>query len=203
PCIVMSLSPKDSEILKLHENVKRIPLGHVDQGHTFLNMQETFKMTEKDISECSGKSIPYISQHISLVRLANELTEAVKEGSISFYQARELMRLDDLSERNRLLKYCQNDGATVQVLHDWVQESLRSLPSGAISRPEIPDSSLEHNDPHISRFCEACGKSVEINKIRQVFYCPVCHHSIKEALSEEKERLSSNTPEKDSQDTSS
>ncbi|GAI91288.1 unnamed protein product, partial [marine sediment metagenome] len=73
-------------------------------------------------------------------------------------------------------------------------------PSGASSTPEIPDSSLDHNDPHISRFCEACGKSVEISKIRQVFYCPVCHHSIKEALSEEKERLSSNTPEKDSQD---
>jgi len=157
-------------------------------------------MTEKDIAECSGKSIAYVSQHISLVRLDNELTHAVKEGSISFSQARELMRVDDPSERKRLLLYSQHDGATVQVLQRWVQEYLSS--SAPEPSPEhISDaSSLDHNDPHISRFCEACGKSVEISKIRQVFYCPVCHHSIKNAISEEKNRLSSKTLEKDSQD---
>lgn len=198
PCIVMSLDSRSAEVLKLHENVKRIPLDHVDQGHTFLNMMETFSMSEKDISECSGKSISYISQHISLVRLDNELTKAVKKGSISFSQARELMRIDDPSERNRLLMFCEKDGATVQVLQRWIQEYLSSsTPEPSVEH--IPDDpSLEHNDPHISRFCEACGKSVEISKIRQVFYCPPCHHAIKNAISEEKNKLSQNTPEKDS-----
>ncbi|MBA7477069.1 Nucleoid occlusion protein [subsurface metagenome] len=198
PCIVMSLDSKSAEVLKLHENVKRIPLDHVDQGHTFLNMMETFSMTEKDISECSGKSIAYVSQHISLVRFDNKLIDAVKSSSISFSQARELMRVDDISERNRLLSFVQHDGATVQVLQRWVQEYLRKMSPAIQPNPEIPDSSLEHNDPHISRFCEACGKSVEISKIRQVFYCPVCHHSIKNAISEEKNRISSKSPEKDS-----
>ncbi|MBA7525351.1 Stage 0 sporulation protein J [subsurface metagenome] len=198
PCIVMSLDSKSAEVLKLHENVKRISLDHVDQAHTFLNMIETFGMSEKDIAECSGKSIAYVSQHISLIRHSDQLTSAVKDGSITFSQARELMRISDPSERKRLLIYCQQNGATVHVLQSWVQESLRSLPSESSSRPEIPDSSLDHNDPHISRFCEACGKSVEIGKIHQVFYCPVCHHSIKNAISEEKNRISSKSPEKDS-----
>ncbi|MBA7608979.1 Nucleoid occlusion protein [subsurface metagenome] len=203
PCINMSLDPKSAEILKLHENVKRIPLDHVDQGHTFIMMMKTFEMTEKDISECVGKSIAYISQHVSLIRVDNELTQAVKNKLIPFSHSRELMRIDDPEERNRLLSFCINDGATLQVLQGWVQDSLRSLPSGAISGPEIPDSSPETNDPFVARICEACGKSVDISKIRQVFYCPVCHHSIKNAISEEKNRLSSNTPEKDSQDVPS
>ncbi|MQY78382.1 MAG: ParB/RepB/Spo0J family partition protein [Bacteroidetes bacterium] len=197
PCIFMTLDPKSAEILKLHENVKRIPLDHIDQGMTFIMMMKEFKMTEKSISECVGKSISYISQHVSLVRIDNELTQAVKNNLIPFSHSRELMRINDPEERNRLLSFCINDGATLQVLQRWVQESLRSLPSEAISTPEIPDSSLEHNNPHISRFCEACGKSVEISKIRQVFYCPVCHHNIKNAISEERNKLSSETPEKD------
>ena len=200
PCINMSLDSQGAEVVKLHENSKRVPLGHVSEGYTFLNMFETFGMSEKDISECSGKSVSYVSQHISLVRLGNELTEAVKEGSISFSQARELMRVTDVSERNRFLKYCQQDGATVQTLQRWIQDYLRTTDISPPSNVDIPDQVLEHNDPHISRFCDACGKSVEISKIRQVFYCPACHHAIKSAISDENARLSSETPDKSSED---
>lgn len=195
PTINMDLDPKSAEILKLHENVKRIPLDHVDQGHTFIMMMETFKMTEKDISERVGKSIAYISQHVSLVRVDNELTQAVKDKLISFSQARELMRVSDPEERNRLLSYCMNDGATVQVLQRWIQEYLQNsskLPPSEHS-VSVPDS--DRNDPHISRFCDACGKSTEISKIRTSFFCDTCHSAIKNAISDEKSKLSRNTPE--------
>ncbi len=194
PCIVMTLDSKSAEVLKLHENVKRIPLDHVDQGHTFINMMKTFEMTEKDISECSGKSIAYISQHISLVRLDNELTKAVKECSISFSQARELMRVDDISERNRLLRFCQNDGATIQVLQQWVQNHLRSISNFTPAESAAPDDSPPTQTPYISRDCMACGKSVNIDKIRQVFFCPICCDSILTAIAEERLKLSSKTP---------
>jgi len=203
PCIIMSLDSKSAEVLKLHENVKRIPLDHVDQGHTFLMMQETFEMTEKDISECSGKSIAYISQHISLVRLGNELTEAVKEGSITFSQARELMRVNDKSERRLLFTHCKDSGATVPTLRQWVDEHLRSLETSPPQESSNREFTYGNNSTYISRNCEACGKSINISEICNVFYCPSCHHAIKTAISEEKNRLSSKTPEKDSQDTPS
>lgn len=193
PCIITNLDPKDSEILKLHENVKRIPLDHVDQGHTFIMMMETFNMTEKDISDCVGKSVPYISQHISLVRLGNELTQAVKDKLISFSQARELMRVDDPVERNRLLRYCQEDGATVQVLQRWVLEHLRDISKSPPSDKEIHEPSSDLRDVHISRPCEACEKLTEISKIYQLLLCKHCHTAIKQAISDEKKDISRNT----------
>ena len=196
PCINMSLDPKSAEVLKLHENVKRIPLDHVDQGHTFLMMMDTFQMTEKDIAECSGKSISYVSQHISLVRLDNELTSAVKEGSISFSQARELMRVDDHLERQRLMRYCQEDGATIQVLQSWIQQHLRSLEKTPEQISPSPDSSLSQESSKIAYICEACDKPIQISQIKQVIYCPTCHTAIKNAISDEKKRLSENTTEK-------
>lgn len=193
PCINMSLDPKAAEILKLHENIKRIPLDHVDQGETFIMMMETFDMTEQAIAESVGKSISYISQHISLVRLDNELTRAVKEKRISFSQARELMRVDDVSERNRLLTYCQNDGATVQVLQRWVQDYLRSISLTPPPESDTPELTYHYDDPNSLRICEACGKSVEISHIYQVFYCKSCHFALKQAISEEKKKQPTNT----------
>ncbi len=185
PCIFMSLDPQAAEVLKLHENIKRISLDHVDQGHTFLMMMEKFNMTEDAISKTSGKSKSYISQHISLVKINNELTRSVEDGSISFSQARELMRIDDREERLRLLSFCKNDGATVQVLQGWVHDYKRSLVPAPAAEPESPDQIYESNIPHISRFCNACHKSIELEKIRQVFYCPPCDIAIKSAISEE------------------
>lgn len=198
PCIILNLDLKDSEILKLHENVKRIPLDHVDQGHTFIMMMETFDMTEKDISESVGKSIAYISQHISLVRLGNELTQAVKDKLISFSQARELMRVDDPVERNRLLRYCQEDGATIKVLQQWVQEYFSNISKSPPSEQEIHTPKSDLVDIHVSRPCEACEKLTEISKIYSLLLCKHCHDTIKEAISQEKKDISSESPEKTS-----
>ena len=186
PCINMSLDPLAAEIIKLHENIKRIPLDHIDQGATFIMMQETFKMSEATIAEHVDKSIAYVSQHISLVRLDNELTISVKEKRITFSQARELMRVDDPAERHRLLLYCQHNGATVSVLHGWVQDYLRQPLPTPSPVPVDSDPPTDHNVPHISRFCDACEKSVRIEAIRQVHYCPDCDAAIRNAIAAEK-----------------
>ncbi len=186
PCINMTLDPLAAEFIKLHENIKRIPLDHIDQGSTFIMMQETFSMSEATIAEHVGKSIAYVSQHISLCRLNNELTLSVKEKRISFSQARELMRVDDPAERHRLLLFCQDQGASISVLHGWVQDHLReSTPAPSPESDDTPAPTF-NNDPHISRFCEACDKSVDIAVIRQIFYCPDCHNAIKHAILSEK-----------------
>ncbi len=186
PCLNMSLDPLAAEIIKLHENIKRIPLDHIDQGNTFVMMQETFKMSESVIADHACKSISYVSQHISLVRQDNELTLAVKEKRISFSQARELMRVDDPAERRRLLLFCQHNGASISVLKGWVQDHLRdSTPAPAAESVNTPPPTFDNN-PHVSRFCQACDKSIDISVIRQVFFCPDCDNAIKHAISSEK-----------------
>lgn len=194
PCINMKLDSKAAEVLKLHENIKRVDLDHVDQGHTFQMMIETFGMTEQQVADSVGRSIGYVSQHISLILFENDLARAVKEKRISFSQARELMRVDDPLERNRLLTYCENDGASVQVLKRWVQDYLRTSNQTPVRNDNIPDQTYDHNDHNILRQCEACDKSVDINIIRQVFYCPDCHHSIKQAINEEKQKDTPKSP---------
>ena len=198
PCIIKSLSPEQAEFLKIHENLKRLPPNDVDQGNFFIMLIDEFGMTTQAISEHVGKSRPYVSQRISLVRLYSDLIDSVKDGSISFSQARQLMRLNDPSLRKYYLQSCVNSGVSVYFLTQWIDDQLRKpdpLPPAADSPP---DESTPQNGLYLHRNCESCGNSFEIVNIRHVFFCIDCRKLILDAISENKHRLSSNTPEKDS-----
>ncbi len=198
PCIILSLKDKAAEVIKIHENIKRIPLDHIDQGNTFVMMRDKFSMTEQDISAIVGKSIAYISQHITLVSQDEHLIQSVRERKISFSQARELMMVDDKTERRRLQGYCENDGATVFILKTWVQEYKNSLIKNAPSGDSSPVFSY-HTEPHKEwRSCEACDKPIELKDLRPAFFCQGCHTAIKTAIFNEKSKNPDKNTDKDS-----
>jgi ParB family chromosome partitioning protein len=194
PCIEMSLEDDQAEIIKLHENVKRINLDHVDQGHTFIMLREKFGMTEDAISASVGKSTPYVSQHISLITQDSELAAAVKEGLLTFSQARELLTVKNKSQRRHFQKYCENGGATIDVLKNWIKEYHYQQPDDNPPDSDNTPPNFLHETPKEYRSCEACDKPVEIGDIRQVLYCPACHKAIKDAIFEEKHSNSKKIP---------
>lgn len=192
PCIILSLDDKTAEIVKLHENTKRVPLCHVDQGNTFVMLREKFSMTLYEIALSFGKSPAYVSQHISLISQDNDIADSVRFNRISFSQARELMTVEDKSYRKYLHITCVESGLSVELLRQWIKDHKRGLllsPTSADSADPI--SSLSET-PQYCRPCQACGKPVDIKDIRHVFYCPQCDIALKNAISEENSRLSSN-----------
>ncbi len=200
PCIILGLDDKAAEIVKLHENIKRVPLDHIDQGNTFVMLRDKFSMTEEAISATVGKSIAYVSQHISLVSQDEELIKAVRDKRISFSQARELMQVTDKSERRRLLHYCEKDGATVEVLKEWVKDYKNSLIRNSPSSTAPESIHYEHDRPQDFRLCQACNKAVNISDIRQLFLCPPCEIALKLAISEVKPEPIQNNTHRDAQD---
>ncbi|GAI63521.1 unnamed protein product [marine sediment metagenome] len=191
PCIILNLGDQAAEEVKLHENLKRLPLDHVDQGNTFVMLREKFSMTEEGISKIVGKSVAYVSQHIALVSQDEELVSAVCEGRLSFSQSRELMQVDDKIERRRLQHYCENEGATVEVLRSWVKNYKNSLITNPPPADSGESSSYIPDRPQDWRSCQACDKPTEIKHIRQLILCPRCDTAIRNAILEEK---SKNTP---------
>ncbi|GAI64761.1 unnamed protein product [marine sediment metagenome] len=195
PCIILGLDKKAAEILKIHENIKRVPLDHIDQGNTFVMMREEFSMTEQDIASLVGKSLSYVSQHISLVSQDEELIRAVREKKISFSQARLLMTVPDKSKRRGWLFTCQNSGATSETLEVWIRDWKNSL----ITNPPPADSgesvSYVSQTLQYLRSCQACDKPTEINHIRQLILCLPCYTAIFNAILDEKSKVSqNNTP---------
>ncbi|MBA7608300.1 Nucleoid occlusion protein [subsurface metagenome] len=189
PCIILSLSDDEAEIMKIHENLKRINLDHVDQGNTFIMLREKFNMTEEGISSIVGKSVSYISNHINLVSQDKELAADVKSGLLSFSQARELLKVSDIATRRYYQKYCEREGATVEILRQWIKEYKDRQAIDVKSEPSSSSTPIRYEQHSDLRICEACDKPTKITDIRQVFYCPSCHTAIKQAISDEKNKL--------------
>ncbi len=195
PCIIDVLLDDQAEIIKIHENIKRISLDHVDQGQTFIMLRDKFNMTEEGISQIVGKSISYISNHINLVSQDKELAADVKSGLLSFSQARELLQLSDIPTRRYYQKFCEREGATVEILRQWIKEYKERQAIDIKSDSSVTSTPIHYAQHPDLRSCEACDKPIKISDIRQVFYCPHCYNAIKNAISDEKNKPTPEIPE--------
>lgn len=174
PCIITDATGAALDTIKIHENLKRLDLSHVDQAYTFAHLIKEYKMTETQVAVLVGKSIAYVSQHLSLLRCDELLIQAVHNGSLVFSVARELAQCKDKDERNRLMNIIIEHGATSPVVHSWVQEANRE--SDILERDHKEQKQqLPHTptpEPHYP--CAVCETPTRYDKIRSIRMCPGC-----------------------------
>jgi len=178
PCIVVKADDQYSEQIKLHENLKRSQLSHVDQAMTFARLRSEFNMTESEISQLSGKSIPYISQHINLLNADDTLITAVQSKSIKFSVARELMHVKNIETQKHLLGYAIKGGASVEIVRNWVQEARyeeeRSEPVNTSQTLQPPTQTR----PMTLFKCQTCESDSKIIEMCVLRVCPECNDLI-------------------------
>ncbi len=192
PCIVTKSTAAAAEKMKLHENIKRLPLSHIDQGYTFAHLMKVFNLTEKECSIMAGMSTAYVSQHLALIHSDKVLLDAVHDGRINFSVARELNRCKDADERERLQKVVENHGATQYVVRNWVDDSNRetSRIEGEAPPPPSPARPVETAPPMYP--CGACEVPIDVMKIKTIRICPDCHYLIFTEIEKEKQRARMN-----------
>lgn len=178
PCIIVKADDELAEKMKLHENLKRLPPSHIDQAYTFARLRTEFKLTESEISKLSGKSVPYISQHINLLDAGEELIKSVQKEEINFSVARELMHVKNENTRKHLLNYAIKGGASVDVVKNWVQESRQEEEFPDLETPHADSEPPSFSRPPSSFVCKTCEKPTQIVNMYILRICPECHNSI-------------------------
>jgi len=176
PCEVLKVTGAQSDKIKLHENLKRLPLSHIDQAQTFAHLIKEYNMTETQVSSLSGMSIPYVSQHLALLQSDDKILQSVHDGRINFSVARELIYCKDPEERSRLQDIIEENGASTTVVSSWVRESNREteLLKGESSTPPPYSGSVEPIIPHYP--CAVCKTLTRFNEIKTIRMCPGCHN---------------------------
>lgn len=189
PCIIRKATGAECDKIKLHENIKRLPLSHVDQAYTFSHLIKEYNLTEQQVADLVGKSIAYVSQHLSLLQCDKILLASVNNGQINFSAARELLQCKDPDERHRLRTIVEENGATVPVIKQWVQESNRETATLTGNPPETR-TTIQDTKPDIPMYpCVACATPVEVQKLKIVRLCEECHHLIFSSIEREKMKI--------------
>ena len=186
PCLVVKSTGAASEKIKLHENLHRLPLSHIDQGYTFAHLIKEFNMTETQIATLSKKSIAYVSQHLSLIQSDETLVQAVHDGRLNFSVARELMHCKDDDDRHRLQTFAEDHGATQNVVRTWVQESNVETDKLSGEHKEVSRSPVAESPPLPMYPCRACEVPTSIMELVTVKLCRECNQLIFSQIEHEK-----------------
>lgn len=104
--------------LNLVENLQREALDPLEEAQAMADYIETYKVTQAQLAHELGKSEPYISQRLSLLKnTADEVKEALGTGEVSPTQVREMVTLPKPQQREILavIKEKQVDGKKMSV----------------------------------------------------------------------------------------
>lgn len=95
PAIIKELDDFQREKISLIENVQREDLNPYEEALAYKSIIEKYELTQEDLAKGLGKSRPYISNTIRLLRLDDRVLELLKDGKISYSIARELLSIQD------------------------------------------------------------------------------------------------------------
>jgi ParB family chromosome partitioning protein len=89
---------------KLGENSGRKDLSPMEEARAFRKVVDKYKIPAKDLARRLGKTDGYVSQRLALLKLPEEVQDAVEEGRITATHAREISRVTDEKDQKKLLR---------------------------------------------------------------------------------------------------
>lgn len=102
PCIIRDLSEEQNMIISIIENMQRENLNPIEEADALNQMISHFGMTQEEVSRSVGKSRPYISNALRLLKLPEMIQEMIVQGQLTNGHARAIAGIRD-KERQQLI----------------------------------------------------------------------------------------------------
>ncbi len=104
PAIVTDCEAEDSAVLALLENIQRKDLQMFEQANAIVNLLREWQITQEEAAKRLGMSQSYLANKIRLLKLSPEEQAEILEHGLTERHARALLKIDDMSLRQRVLR---------------------------------------------------------------------------------------------------
>ena len=122
PAIVRVFDEQAMIEVAILENLQREDLSPLEEADAYQTMMTKLKMTQADVAARLGKSRPYVTNHLRLLTLPDDVKTLLRNGDLSMGQARTLLGLKNQTQISELAKRVVAEGMTVRQLEALVQE---------------------------------------------------------------------------------
>lgn len=122
PCMIRELDEEQNLLIAIIENIQREDLNPVEEAEAFHQMIGMHGLTQEEVSKSVGKSRPYITNALRLLRLPSEIQDLVSEGSLSNGHARALAGMKSQEEQIELANQIVEEGLSVRETEALVSE---------------------------------------------------------------------------------
>lgn len=122
PSIVKELTDEENMLLSIIENMQREDLNPIEEAEGLKQMIDTYGLTQEQVSVSVGKSRPYITNSLRLLKLAERVQELTADGRISMGHARALAAVEDEERQIELAERAALEGLSVRQIETLAKE---------------------------------------------------------------------------------
>ncbi|MDD6980063.1 MAG: ParB/RepB/Spo0J family partition protein [Firmicutes bacterium] len=158
PCIVKELTDEENMLLAIIENMQREDLNPIEEAEGLKQMIDTYGLTQEQVSYSVGKSRPYITNSLRLLKLPEEVRTLTASGEISVGHAKALAAVKDRDKQITLAKKTAKDGLSVRQIELMAKETK----TPARKAPKVKKSADEKKIEEDMK--NALGTKVNLNR---------------------------------------
>ena len=114
PARIIDLDDAECSEIAIIENLQRKDLSALEEALSYKRAIDLGYATQQQLAEKVGKSQSYIANKIRLLKLSDDVQDALLDNKISERHARSLLRLDGLQKQNEMLNRIINERLTVR-----------------------------------------------------------------------------------------
>lgn len=144
PAVIRALTDQEALEFSLIENVQRENLNPVEEAKGFARLIDEFGYTQEQLAEALGKDRSSIANALRLLKLPDEIRQAISRGKLSAGHAKALLGVESATKQLALFRRTLSNGLSVRQLEALAAEG----------RP----ASVRHrrvDDPNLRRLEEA------------------------------------------------
>ena len=133
PVIVRDAADQDAAVFSLIENLLRANLNPLEEAEAFHRLIHEFGLSHEALSSTVGKDRSTVTNALRLLKLPNEIRDAIAKKTLSAGHARAILALESVEEQNRLFKAILSRGLSVREAEAFARGKKKGKASPKVS----------------------------------------------------------------------
>ncbi len=150
PAIVRNLSDKETASIALIENLQREELTAIEEAYAYENLLKLHELTQEALAQRLGKGQSTIANKMRLLKLPEEVQDAILHQQISERHARALLPLKDAVLQLEVMEEAKANHYNVKQLEERIQEILHPSEKAQPAKKKAPRRKAVSKDVRIA-----------------------------------------------------
>ena len=135
PAIIRKVSDEQTLEMTIVENLQRADLNPMEQARAFQRLSTSFKLTQDEVAQRTGKDRTSVANFLRLLRLPEAVQKMVEGGELSFGHARALVSLPTSDQITTVAEKVIAQGMSVRQTEAFLKSLLQ--PDGNVEKQTI------------------------------------------------------------------
>ncbi|MGN0194117.1 MAG: ParB/RepB/Spo0J family partition protein [Pseudoramibacter sp.] len=122
PAILVNINDQDSAILAIIENVQREDLNYFEEAESYQQLIKYYHMTQEQVARLIGKSQSFVANKLRLIKMDDEVIQAVKKAGLSERHARALLKVPDKEIQIEVIQQIKKKDLNVKKTENLVEK---------------------------------------------------------------------------------